>query len=89
MIFVFVFTSLLLALIIMMIGLTINSSWFKKNNKVLFNYLIYAFDIKYEGLGWIAFLISLLLILFLIPIVNIVVSLSINIALFIAGGQSK
>ena len=73
----------------MMIGLTINSSWFKKNNKVLFNYLIYAFDIKYEGLGWVAFLISLLLIIFLIPIVNIIVSLSINIALFIAGGQSK
>ncbi len=89
MIFVFVFTSLLLALIIMMIGLTINSSWFKKNNKVLFNYLIYAFDIKYEGLGWIAFLISFLLIIFLIPIVNIIISLSINIALFIAGGQSK
>ena len=89
MIFVFVFTILLLPLIIMMIGLTINNSWFKKNNKVLFNYLIYAFDIKYEGLGWIAFFISLLLILFLIPIVNIVVSLSINIALFIAGGQSK
>lgn len=89
MIFVFVFISLLLALIIMMIGLTINNSWFKKNNKVLFNYLINSFDIRYEGLGWIAFFISLLLILFLIPIVNIVVSLSINIALFIAGGQSK
>lgn len=87
--FVFVFTSLLLPLIIMMIGLIINSSWFKKNDKDLFNYLINSFDIRCEGFGWIAFLISLLLIIFLIPIVNIIVSLSINIALFIAGGQPK
>lgn len=87
--FVFVFVSLLLPLIIMMIGLTINNSWFKKNNKDLFNYLINSFDVRYEGLGWIAFLISLLLIIFLIPIVNIIVSLSINIALFIEGGQSE
>lgn len=87
--FAFVFTSLLLPLIIMMIGLIINSSWFKKNDKDLFNYLINSFDIRYEGLGWVAFLISLLLIIFLIPIVNIIVSLSINIALFIAGGQPK
>lgn len=87
--FAFVFTSLLLPLIIMMIGLIINSGWFKKNDKDLFNYLINSFDIRYEGLGWVAFLISLLLIIFLIPIVNIIVSLSINIALFIAGGQPK
>lgn len=87
--FVFVFVSLLLPLIIMMIGLTINNSWFKKNNKDLFNYLINSFDVRYEGLGWVAFLISLLLIIFLIPIVNIIVSLSINIALFIEGGQSE
>lgn len=87
--FSFVFTSLLLPLIIMMIGLTINNSWFKKNNKDLFNYLINSFDVRYEGLGWVAFLISLLLIIFLIPIVNIIVSLSINIALFIEGGQSE
>lgn len=72
-----------------MIGLIINSGWFKKNDKDLFNYLINSFDIRYEGLGWVAFLISLLLIIFLIPIVNIIVSLSINIALFIAGGQPK
>lgn len=87
--FVFVFVSLLLPLIIMMIGLTINNSWFKKNNKDLFNYLINSFDVRYEGLGWVAFLISLLLIIFLIPIVNVIVSLSINIALFIEGGQSE
>ena len=86
--FIFVFTSLLLPLIIMMIGLIINSSWFKKNNKDLSNYLIHSFDIRYEGLGWIAFYISLMLIIFLIPIVNIITSLSINIALLIAGGQS-
>ena len=87
--FVFVFASLLLPLIIMMIGLTINSSWFKKNNKDLSSYLISSFDVRYEGLGWVAFLISLLLIIFLIPIVNVIVSLSINIALFIEGGQSE
>lgn len=85
--FTFVFISLFLALIIMMIGLIINSSWFKKNNKDLFDYLINSFDIRYEGLGWVAFLISLLLIIFLIPIVNIITSLSINIALLMAGGQ--
>lgn len=87
--FIFVFTSLLLALIIMMIGLTINSSWFKKNNKDLSNYFINSFDIRFEGFGWIAFCIGLTLIFFLIPIVNIITSLSINIALFIAGGQSR
>ena len=87
--FIFVFfTSLLLALIIMIIGLTINSSWFKKNNKDLSSYLISSFDIRFEGLGMVTFLISLLLIVFLIPIVNIITSLSINIALFMAGGQS-
>ena len=86
--FIFVFTSLLLSLIIMMIGLIINSSWFKKNNKELFNYLINSFDVS-EGLGWIAFCIGLMLIIFLIPIVNIITSLSINIALFMAGGQSR
>lgn len=69
---------LLFTLLIMGIGLLVNNSWYKKHDKKLSDVIIPLDD---EGLSIIIMLAPFAI----IPVLNIILALSINIGLFIKG----
>lgn len=78
------FVSLFFTLVIMLIGLLINDSWYKKHNNKLSEYIIDGF--VDEDLIIITVFIGISIIIFLAPGFNILAALSLNIGLFIKGG---
>lgn len=76
--------SLIIAIIITMIGLSINHYWYNKHDRSLFKFI--AEILCYDDDFLLTILaICLLTIILLMPLLNIIVALSINIGLFIRG----
>lgn len=76
------FISFLLTMLIMGIGLLVNNSWYKKHDKKLSDVIIPLAD---EDLFIIILIVVFAIIIFLFPLINILVALSIGIGLFIKG----
>ena len=76
------FISFLLTMLIMGIGLLINNSWYKKHDKKLSDVIIPLAD---EDLLIIIMIVAFAIIIFLFPVFNILVAVSIGIGLFIKG----
>lgn len=76
--------SFIATILIMMIGLLVNHCWYQKHYKNLFRFitdtLCYDDDFLLTILA-----VCLLIIILLMPFLNIIVALSINIGLFIRG----
>lgn len=76
------YIDLLFTLLIMGIGLLVNNSWYKKHDKKLSNVIIPLAD---EDLSIIIMIVAFAIIIFLFPVLNILVAVSIGIGLFIKG----
>lgn len=76
------YIDLLFTLLIMGIGLLVNNSWYKKHDKKLSNVIIPLAD---EDLFIIIMIVAFAIIIFLFPVFNILVAVSIGIGLFIKG----
>ena len=72
----------LFTLLIIGIGLLVNNSWYKKHDKKLSDVIIPLAD---EDLFIIIMIVAFAIIIFLFPVLNILVALSIDIGLFIKG----
>lgn len=76
------YIDLLFTLLIMGIGLLVNYSWYKKHDKKLSDVIIPLAD---EDLFIIIMIVAFAIIIFLFPVFNILVAISIGIGLFIKG----
>ena len=76
------YIDLLFTLLIMGIGLLVNNSWYKKHDKKLSDVIIPLAD---EDLFIIIMIVAFAIIIFLFPVFNILVAISIGIGLFIKG----
>ena len=76
--------SLIATILIMVIGLLINHYWYQKHDKNLFRFIVDMLCFNGDFLITIV-VVCLLTIILLVPFLNIIVALSINIGLFIRG----
>lgn len=76
------YIDLLFTLLIMGIGLLINNYWYKKHDKKLSDVIMPLAD---EDLLIIIMIVAFAIIIFLFPVFNILLAVSIGIGLFIKG----